>query len=205
MSILQAHFVKSSKQIKDLPPANKPEYAFIGRSNVGKSSLINMLTGQKGLAKISSTPGKTKLINHYLINNAWYLTDLPGYGYARTSKSQRDEFQKMIRSYLKARKNLVTTFVLVDSRHMPQKNDMEFMEWLGKNKLPFAIVFTKADKLSSNQLAKQIKAYQTKMLQNWTHMPPYFVSSAKSGLGRKAILDYIEHLNMQLKEHFSTK
>ncbi len=205
MKINRAEFVKSSKEIKDLPPANKPEYAFIGRSNVGKSSLINMLTNRKNLAKTSSTPGKTQLINHFLINENWYLTDLPGYGYAKTSKSNRAEFRKMIRSYLKERPNLVNTFLLVDARHKPQKIDLEFMEWLGRNRIPFAIVFTKADKLSSNQLAKQIKAYQTEMLRQWASMPPYFVSSSVSGLGRKAILDYIEQLNTQLGQHFSGK
>ena len=203
MKITKADFVKSSKEIKDLPPGDKPEYAFIGRSNVGKSSLINMLTGRKNLAKTSSTPGKTQLINHFLINDNWYLTDLPGYGYAKTSKANRSEFQRMIRSYLKERNNLVNTFVLVDARLKPQKIDLEFMQWLGRNHIPFAIVFTKADKLSSNQLAKQIKTYQTEMLHQWESMPPYFVSSSVSGLGRKAILDYIEHLNAQLGTHFT--
>ncbi len=205
MKITKADFVKSSKEIKDLPSGDKPEYAFIGRSNVGKSSLINMLTGRKNLAKTSSTPGKTQLINHFLINDNWYLTDLPGYGYAKTSKANRSEFQKMIRSYLKERSNLVNTFLLIDARHKAQKIDLEFMQWLGRNHIPFAIVFTKADKLSSNQLAKQIKTYQTEMLRQWASMPPYFVSSSVSGLGRKAILDYIEHLNTQLSNHFSKK
>ena len=195
MEIKKAEFVISNTDIKKLPAEPLPEYAFIGRSNVGKSSLINMLTGRKNLAKTSGTPGKTRLINHFKINDNWFLVDLPGYGYAKTSKAERKQFLKMIKDYLKQRKNLVNTFVLIDARHKPQKIDLEFMEWLGHNRIPFSIVFTKADKLSSNELSKNIKNYQREMLKQWASMPPYFVTSATSKLGRKAILDYIQSLN----------
>ncbi len=200
MEIKKAEFVISNSDIKKLPSQPLPEYAFIGRSNVGKSSLINMLTNRKKLAKTSSTPGKTQLINHFKINDNWFLVDLPGYGYAKTSKTNRKKFQKLITDYFKNRKNLVNAFVLVDSRHEPQKIDMEFMEWLGKNKIPFSIVFTKADKLSSTELRKNIKKYHNKMLQRWESMPKYFVTSAEDKRGRKEMLDYIEQLNELVKD-----
>ena len=200
MEIKKAEFISSNTDIDKLPKDPLPEYAFIGRSNVGKSSLINMLTGRKNLAKTSSTPGKTQVINHFKINDNWFLTDLPGYGYAKTSKSKRKDFQKMIRDYLKNRRNLVNVFVLVDSRLDPQKIDLEFMEWLGKNRIPFSIVFTKLDKLSSNQIAKNIKKYQRKMLERWESMPKSFKTSAVTGTGRKEMLDYIDKLNELVRD-----
>ncbi|NPA45893.1 MAG: YihA family ribosome biogenesis GTP-binding protein [Chlorobi bacterium] len=200
MEIKKAEFIVSNTNIDKLPKEPLPEYAFIGRSNVGKSSLINMLTGRKALAKTSGTPGKTRLINHFKINDNWFLVDLPGYGYAKTSKTERKRFLQMIRDYLKNRKNLVNTFVLVDARIKPQKSDLEFMEWLGRNQIPFSIVFTKADKLSSNELSKNIKNYQREMLKHWSSMPPYFVTSSQSRLGRKALLDYIESLNNMVSD-----
>ncbi len=200
MEIKKAEFIVSNTDIAKLPKEPLPEYAFIGRSNVGKSSLINMLTNRKNLAKTSSTPGKTQLINHFKINDNWYLVDLPGYGYAKTSKTRRKQFDKMIRDYLANRKNLVNTFVLVDARHKPQKIDMEFMEWLGRKGIPFSIVFTKTDKLSSNEWRKNLKKYQQEMLKTWSSMPPYFVTSSVSKTGRKAILDYIEQLNELVRD-----
>ncbi len=200
MEIKKAEFVKSSPHVKDAPREPLPEYAFIGRSNVGKSSLINMLTNNKKLAKISGSPGKTQLINHYKINDAWYLTDLPGYGYAKTSKQNRKQFDKMIREYFRQRKNLVSAFVLVDARHKPQKIDLEFMEWLGKNNIPFAIIFTKSDKLSSNELSKNIKNYTKEMLHKWESLPPHFITSAVNKRGKKELLDYIDSLNQLLKD-----
>ncbi len=200
MKISKAEFIKSSTLIKDAPREPLPEYAFIGRSNVGKSSLINMLTNNKKLAKTSSTPGKTQLINHFKINNSWYLTDLPGYGYAKTSKQKRKQFGKMIQDYFLHRKNLVNAFVLIDSRLKPQKIDMEFMEWLGKNKIPFAIIFTKSDKLSSNELNKNIKNFMKEMLHKWESLPPHFVTSSINGRGRKELLDYIDNLNQLIKD-----
>jgi len=200
MDIKKAEFIASNTDINKLPQEPLPEYAFIGRSNVGKSSLINMLTGRKNLAKTSSTPGKTQVINHFKINDNWFLVDLPGYGYAKTSKSKRKDFQKMIRDYLKNRKNLVNVFVLVDSRLEPQKIDLEFMEWLGKNRIPFSIVFTKLDKLSSNQIAKNIRKYNRKMLEKWESMPKTFKTSSVTGTGRKEMLDYIDKLNEMLRD-----
>jgi len=200
MEIKKAEYIAGYTDPDKLPQEPVPEYAFIGRSNVGKSSLINMLTGKKNLAKTSSTPGKTQLINLFKVNDDWYLTDLPGYGYAKTSKSKRRDFQKMIRDYLKKRRNLVNVFVLVDSRLEPQKIDLEFMEWLGRNRIPFSIVFTKLDKLSSNQVAKNIKRYQRKMAEKWESMPKTFKTSAVTGIGRKEILDYVEKLNELIKD-----
>jgi GTP-binding protein len=202
MQIKKAEFIISNPDVKNLPPAHKPEYAFIGRSNVGKSSLINMLTNHKNLAKISSAPGKTRLINHFLINDSWYLVDLPGYGYAKVSKQKRNEFKKIISDYLKNRQNLVNVFLLIDVRHEPQRSDLEFMEWLGVNKIPFSIVFTKLDKLSANQAAKNIRKYQQKLLQRWESLPKIFKTSSVSKVGRKEILDYIEQLNEMLKDRF---
>ena len=193
--IKQAQFLKSSQKVKDCPPPRLPEYAFVGRSNVGKSSLINMLCNHKHLAKTSGTPGKTQLINHFVIDDAWYLVDLPGYGYAKTSKSARKTFQKMILDYLDRRENLLNTFILVDSRHEPQKIDLDFMRWMGEHELPFAIVFTKTDKLKKGALERNLDRYRHIMLQEWEQIPPYFTTSATAQLGREEILEYIDQTN----------
>jgi len=200
MKIKKAEFLISNTDLSKAPQEALPEYAFIGRSNVGKSSLINMLTNHKKLAKTSGTPGKTQLINHFKINDEWFLVDLPGYGYARTSKTSRRKFQKLITDYFKGRKNLVNAFVLIDSRHPPQKIDMEFMRWLGENQIPFSIVFTKADKLSSNELGKNLRKYKMKFLQEWQSLPQIFVTSASSKLGKEEILNYIGRLNEMVKD-----
>ena len=202
MKIKSADFVISNTDIDKCPKERIPEYAFIGRSNVGKSSLINMLTGRKSLAKTSGKPGKTQLINHFKINDNWFLVDLPGYGYAKVSKKNRSIFAKFIYEYLEKRENLICTFVLVDSRHEPQKTDMLFMEWLGQNQIPFVIVFTKMDKLSSSQLNKNITKYKTEMLKTWEDIPQTFRSSAESGLGKSEILKFIEHTNTSVKDIF---
>ena len=202
MKIKSADFVISNTDINKCPKESIPEYAFIGRSNVGKSSLINMLTGRKSLAKISGKPGKTQLINHFKINDNWFLVDLPGYGYAKVSKKNRSIFAKFIYEYLEKRENLICTFVLVDSRHEPQKIDMLFMEWLGQNQIPFVIVFTKMDKLSSSQLNKNITKYKTEMLKTWEDIPQTFRSSAESGLGKSEILKFIEQTNTSVKDIF---
>ncbi|EGD34083.1 MULTISPECIES: ribosome biogenesis GTP-binding protein YihA/YsxC [unclassified Capnocytophaga] len=198
MEIRQASFVMSNTQIAKCPAHGLAEYAFIGRSNVGKSSLINMLTNHKGLAKTSSKPGKTQLINHFLINKNWYLVDLPGYGYAQVSKQSKRVFQQFITDYFKKRKELVCAFVLVDIRHKPQKIDLEFMQWLGENTIPFAIIFTKADKLTDKLIEEHITAYQGILLEQWEEMPPYFISSSVNKLGRTEILNYIEDINNSL-------
>lgn len=198
MKIKSAEFVISNAKVEKCPDSKLPEYAFIGRSNVGKSSLINMLTDRKSLAKTSAKPGKTQLINHFLINKDWHLVDLPGYGYAKVSKSSKKVFQKFITAYFKERKQLVCCFVLIDSRHSPQAIDMEFMQWLGENNIPFCIIFTKADKLKPKVLEKNINTYQEKMLESWVAMPEFFVSSANSKLGQEEILDYIEAINEEL-------
>jgi len=200
MKIKKAEFIISNTDISKAPQEPLPEYAFIGRSNVGKSSLINMLTNHKKLAKTSGTPGKTQLINHFKINDEWFLVDLPGYGYAKTSKSSRRKFQKLITDYFKKRKNMVNAFVLIDSRHPPQRVDMDFMRWLGEHQIPFSIVFTKADKLSSNELGKNLRKYKMKFLQEWQSLPQIFVTSATSKLGREEILNYIARLNDMLKD-----
>lgn len=206
MIIRDVSFVKSSQKVSQCPEADKPEYAFIGRSNVGKSSLINMLMERNKLAKVSGKPGKTQLINHFTVNNgAWYLVDLPGYGYAKVSKSQRKEFQGIITDYISQRKNLVNLFLLVDARHEPQKIDLAFMEWLGETEIPFSIVFTKIDKLSSNQLQKSLARYRKIMLMEWEEMPPTFRSSATSSVGREEILGYIESLNEQMTDYFTNQ
>ena len=202
MKIKSADFVISNTDIDKCPKERIPEYAFIGRSNVGKSSLINMLTGRKSLAKTSGKPGKTQLINHFKINDNWFLVDLPGYGYAKVSKKNRSIFAKFIYEYLEKRENLICTFVLVDSRHEPQKIDMLFMEWLGQNQIPFVIVFTKMDKLSSSQLNKNINKYKTEMLKTWEDIPQTFRSSAESGLGKAEILKFIEQTNTSVKDIF---
>ena len=199
MNITRAEFVMSNSDVKKCPAANKPEYAFIGRSNVGKSSLINMLTNHKSLAKTSAKPGKTQLVNHFIINDEWYLVDLPGYGFAKVAKGTRQRFSKLIFNYIESRDNLVNLFVLIDSRHEPQAKDVEFMEWLGINQVPFSIIFTKADKLTKKKLADNIANYQKEMLKTWEEMPPYFVSSSSSGLGKEEILDYIEKTNKMVQ------
>lgn len=183
MVIKTAEFVKSSGKWQDCPEPNLPEYAFIGRSNVGKSSLINAMLNHKDLAKTSQTPGKTQLINHFLINESWYLTDLPGYGYARVSKSMRRDFEKIITNYIQNRKNLVNLFVLVDVRHTPQKIDIEFIEWCGENGVPFSIVFTKSDKLKPNVILTNVEDYKTELLKTWEDLPEIYVTSAEK-IGR---------------------
>ena len=198
MKIKSAEFVISNTDIKKCPEHNLPEYGFIGRSNVGKSSLINMLTERKSLAKISSTPGKTQLINHFIINDNWYLTDLPGYGYAKVSKSNRKKFEKFIWDYIDKRKQLTNLFVLIDSRHEPLKIDVDFMNKLGKKGIPFSIVFTKIDKLSSSKFSSNLNNYKKKLLVNWEVLPKIFTTSASSKIGRIEILNYIDEINKSI-------
>lgn len=195
MHISKAEFICSNTDVRKCPEPKRPEYAFIGRSNVGKSSLINKMVQRKGLAKTSSRPGKTQLINHFLINEEWYLTDLPGYGYAKVSKTAKQKFQKLIEDYILERPNLVNLFVLIDSRHEPQKIDLEFMEWLGECGIPFSMVFTKTDKLGSGKLNKNIKNYSKKMLEQWEEVPVFFITSAETGVGCDQLLNYIDQLN----------
>lgn len=195
MQIQSAKFEISNTDVSKCPATALHEYAFIGRSNVGKSSLINMLTGRKSLAMTSATPGKTTLINHFLINDSWYIVDLPGYGYARRSKDERAKLEKIINDYILDRPQMTLLFLLVDSRHAPQRIDLEFMEWLGENGVPFAIVFTKGDKLSQRALGVNVDNYKTKLLEQWEELPPLFVTSSEKGLGRQELLDYIEELN----------
>jgi GTP-binding protein len=199
MEIKKSVFSVSSAQISQCPADNKPEYAFIGRSNVGKSSLINMLCNHKGLAKTSSTPGKTLLINHFIINDSWYLVDLPGYGYAQRSKKMQEKLAFMIRSYILQREQMVNLFVLIDIRHTPQKVDLEFISFLGENGIPFAIVFTKADKISKEKAAINVKNYMNTIAETWEELPPYFVTSSEIKLGRDEVLDYIDQINKQLE------
>lgn len=199
MVIKTATFLQSNTKIEKLPAADKPEYAFIGRSNVGKSSLINMLTNNGKLAKVSATPGKTITINHFIINGEWYLVDLPGYGFAKRSLKDREMWEKMLDSYIMGRQNLIATFVLVDSRIKPQKIDLEFMAKLGKNQVPFVIIFTKADKLKKNQLINNIEAYKTQLLEEWEELPTMFVTSSESGLGKDDVLNFIEEYNKEFK------
>ena len=194
MLIKSASFVVSNTDHKLCPSDGKPEFAFIGRSNVGKSSLINMLTDQKKLAKTSSTPGKTQLINHFEINNEWYLVDLPGYGYAKVSKVARLKFEKFISEYLLQRQTLINTFVLLDSRLEPQKIDLEFMNWCGEKGIPFSMVFTKIDKLSSSALQKNLAAYLKEMLKYWEELPPVFTTSSESKFGQEKLLNYIDSM-----------
>lgn len=195
MQIKTAEFVKSSEKWQTCPEPNLPEYAFIGRSNVGKSSLINAMMNRKDLAKTSQTPGKTQLINHFLVNENWYLTDLPGYGYAKVSKSTRKDFEKLITNYILERKNLVNLFVLVDIRHNPQKIDLEFMEWCGESGVPFSIVFTKADKLKPGAISKNVEDYQTELLKTWEDLPEMYVTSAEKKEGTEEILQFIGKTN----------
>lgn len=205
MKIKSAEFVVSNTRVDQCPDSKLPEYAFIGRSNVGKSSLINMLTGRKALAKTSAKPGKTQLINHFLINKNWHLVDLPGYGYAKVSKTTKRTFQKFITKYFEDRAQMICAFVLIDSRHEPQSIDMEFMQWLGEHNVPFSIIFTKADKMKPKALERNINNYQDKMLEVWEEMPEFFVSSATSKLGQDEILDYIEAINTELNSSNSLK
>ncbi len=195
MKINYANFVISSPDVSKCPALDKPEYAFIGRSNVGKSSLINMLTGRKKLAKISSTPGKTMLINHFKINDQWYLVDLPGYGFAKRSKTERAKWQKMIHKYILNRPNMLTLFLLVDIRIEPQKIDLDFIEWLGMSNIPFVITFTKSDKLKLNQIETNLKKYKNKLLESWEELPPILVTSSSTNLGRDEVLNLIEKTN----------
>ena len=201
MVIKTAEFVKSSGKWQDCPEPNLPEYAFIGRSNVGKSSLINAMLNHKDLAKTSQTPGKTQLINHFIINESWYLTDLPGYGYARVSKSMRRDFEKIITNYILNRKNLVNLFVLVDVRHTPQKIDVEFIEWCGENGGPFSIVFTKSDKLKPNTIITNVEDYKTELLKTWEDLPEIYVTSAEKKLGGDEILKFISTTNQFMFEN----
>ena len=196
--VKSAKFIISNTDIKKCPQDGKPEYAFIGRSNVGKSSLINMLTNQRKLAMTSATPGKTLLINHFLINNEWYLVDLPGYGYAKRSKSQTEQLEHIISSYVLDRQQLTLLFVLIDSRHAPQKIDLEFIQWLGENGVPFLIIFTKADKLTKTALASNIAAYKNRLLEEWEELPQIFITSSETAHGREEVLEYINQVNKNL-------
>ena len=200
MNIKSATFEISNTDVRKCPPGNKPEYAFIGRSNVGKSSLINMLTNKNGLAKTSSTPGKTLLINHFLINDAWYIVDLPRYGYAQRGKESREKLKHIIQSYILGRAQMTNLFVLVDSRHKPQKIDLEFMQWLGENEVPFSIVFTKMDKLGKEAGQRNVEAYKAQLLEQWEELPPLFITSSEDRRGRDELLNYIEEINRQIAE-----
>ncbi len=201
MEVKNAVFVVSNSDYRKCPDTGKPEYAFIGRSNVGKSSLINMLTRNKGLAKTSVRPGKTQLINHFLINNEWYLVDLPGYGYARTSKTSRTAWQKMITEYLTGREPLVNTFVLIDSRIPPQKIDLEFISFLGRNGVPLAVVFTKVDKQNQSETARNVNTFKQALLEEWEELPTMFLTSSVSGTGRDKVLGFIEQCNALVNEN----
>jgi GTP-binding protein len=199
MEIKSAEFVMSNSDVAKCPKNAIPEYAFIGRSNVGKSSLINMLTSRKSLAKTSGRPGKTQLINHFLINKNWYLVDLPGYGYAKVSKSAKKTFQKFITQYFSLREQLVSAFVLVDIRHKPQPIDLDFMQWLGENGIPFSIIFTKADKLKPKAIENHIETYKSIMLETWEDMPNYFITSSSKDIGKEEVLEYIDSLNNNMQ------
>ncbi|HEY0743945.1 MAG TPA: ribosome biogenesis GTP-binding protein YihA/YsxC [Chryseosolibacter sp.] len=199
MEITQAEFVSSHADVKKSPPPDKPEFAFIGRSNVGKSSLINMLTNKKKLAKISATPGKTQTINHFIINNQWYLVDLPGYGFAKTSRDKRYEFGKMIEQYVLQRENLNCLFILLDSRLEPQKNDLSFIQWCGEREVPIALVFTKADKLTKNQLQQSMARYKKTLLVMWDELPPVFITSSTEKTGQSELLTFIAETLAQQK------
>ncbi|MCD8177145.1 MAG: ribosome biogenesis GTP-binding protein YihA/YsxC [Tannerellaceae bacterium] len=195
---VNARFVISNTDVRKCPEGNLPEYAFIGRSNVGKSSLINMLTNQKGLAMTSQKPGKTQLINHFIINDEWYLVDLPGYGYAQRGKEGRENIRKIIENYILEREQLTSLFVLLDCRHEPQKIDLEFMEWLGENGIPFSIIFTKTDKLSKARVADNTRVYKEKLLESWEELPPIFLTSSEKKEGREELLQYIWDINKEL-------
>lgn len=198
MEISNAEFVISNTDVTKCPAGTFAEYAFIGRSNVGKSSLINMLTGRKGLAMTSATPGKTMLINHFLINKSWYIVDLPGYGYARRGQKGQKQIQRIIESYILHREQMTNLFVLIDSRHEPQSIDLSFFEWLGENGVPFAIVFTKADKLKGGRVNANISQYLEKLHEQWEELPPYFVTSSENRMGREELLNYIESINKEI-------
>lgn len=200
MEIKKAEFVISSPTLSGCPKDIKPEYAFIGRSNVGKSSLINMLCNNKKLAKTSSTPGKTLLINHFIINNEWYLVDLPGYGFAKRSKSVQQKLEQMIASYILQREQMANVFVLIDIRHEPQKIDLEFIDWLGQSSVPFSIVFTKADKLAPTKVKPAANTWLEKLKETWEELPPYFITSSEKKTGRDELLDYIESVNKTISE-----
>lgn len=203
MTIKDVHFVMSNSDVRKCPNPDRPEYAFIGRSNVGKSSLINMLMQRKKLAKTSSTPGKTQLINHYMVNDAWYLVDLPGYGYAKMPVKEKEKLEKIISNYILERKNLVNVFVLIDSRHSPQQIDLEFMNWLGISGIPFTMVFTKADKLKKSEADSNLSRYNERMLESWEELPMQYLTSAENGSGRDELLNYIETLNSDFSQTFS--
>lgn len=199
MEIKSAEFVSSFVSYKDCPKSEMPEYAFVGRSNIGKSSLINMLLEKKKLAKTSQSPGKTQLINQFIVNENWHLVDLPGYGYAKVAKSKRKDFNKLINEYILHRDNLMCLFVLLDSRHEPQKNDLGFMRWLGEHQVPFAMVFTKVDKISGSAVNTNITNYKKEMLKEWEALPPVFITSSELKTGRNEILDYIQKINDTVK------
>lgn len=198
MEITKAVFVVSNSDVKKCPAEQRHEYAFIGRSNVGKSSLINMLTGVSNLAKTSATPGKTLLINHFLINDDWFLVDLPGYGYAQRSRESREEIYRIIQQYIAEREQLTSLFVLVDIRIKPQKIDLEFINWLGENGVPFSIIFTKADKISKTAAARAMEDYRKELLKTWEEVPQFFCTSSAKGTGKEEILDYIENINKNI-------
>jgi len=198
MIVKEATFIVSSTKVERCPKPSLPEYAFIGRSNVGKSSLINLLTNRKGLAKISKTPGKTQLINHFLINNEWYLVDLPGYGFANVPVGKKKVWDRVIRDYILKRSNLICLFVLIDSRHDPQQNDLRFMQFLGKHRVPFSLIFTKTDKLSEGELKRNLEYYKASMLKSWESLPPIFQVSTVKRKGREEVLDYIDEMNQGL-------
>lgn len=200
MQITKAQYLSSAVHIEDCPKPVLPEYAFIGRSNVGKSSLINMLTGNRSLAHISSTPGKTKTINHFIVNDSWYIADLPGYGYAKVSQTERAKWEKMVKSYFLKRENLACVFVLFDIRINPQQNDMDFIEWLGRSGVPFVIIFTKADKITQREREISVKIYKDKILEKWEEVPLLFITSSEKKLGRDAVLEFIEQVNRDFKK-----
>lgn len=200
MEVTNARFVISNSDVRKCPNTELPEYAFIGRSNVGKSSLINMLVNRKGLAKTSATPGKTTLINHFIINESWYIVDLPGYGYARRGNEGREQIRRIINNYILNREAMTLLFVLLDCRHEPQKIDLEFINFLGENGVPFAIIFTKSDKISKTALERNITAYKARLLESWEELPPIFATSSEKRLGRDEILDYIDSINKSLNE-----
>ena len=200
MIVKSAKFISSSPRADMCPQTTEPEYAFIGRSNVGKSSLINMLTNHNKLAMTSSTPGKTMLINHFLINESWYIVDLPGYGFAQRGKREMEKLKNLINHYVLEREQLTSLFLLIDIRHEPQKKDREFIQFLGENGVPFAIVFTKADKISKQIIGNKVNIYLNQLKEQWEELPPYFITSSTSGLGRNELLNYIESINLQLSE-----
>jgi GTP-binding protein len=200
MDIKKSEFTISAPRVSMCPKDDKPEYAFIGRSNVGKSSLINMLCNHKGLAKTSATPGKTLLINHFIINNEWYLVYLPGYGFAKRSKTVQAKLEQMISGYILQREQLVNVFVLIDVRHPQQKIDREFVDWLGESNIPFAIIFTKADKVGKVKAASNAKAWMQELKDRWENLPPYFITSSEKRIGREEVLDYIERINQTINK-----